>query len=305
MKSGFITILGRPNVGKSSLMNALIGEKVSIVSPKAQTTRDRVNGILTTKEYQMVFVDTPGVHKPRTKLGEYMDKCIKNSTDGVDAVVIVLDGTKKILDGDFAFIEKYLKMPAPVYLVINKVDAVGYDKVYPMLEQLSYLMEKTDERNAVKEIVPLSAKRGKNVEVLKKYLVAELKEGPCYYPEDEITDKSERYMICEIVREKALLFLNDEIPHGIGVSIANMTYDENGVARIFVDITCERDSHKSIIIGAGGEKLKMIAERSRKEIERMLDSKVYMELFVKVRADWRNDGLVLSDIGYDPRKLKK
>ncbi|MBR2988155.1 MAG: GTPase Era [Clostridia bacterium] len=305
MKSGFITILGKPNVGKSSLMNALIGEKVSIVSPKAQTTRDRVNGILTTSEYQMVFVDTPGVHKPRTKLGEYMDKCVKGSTDGVDAVVIVLDGTKKVSDSDIAFIEKYLKMPAPVYVAINKVDMLSYEKVYPMLEKLNYLMEKTSERNAIVEIVPVSAKKNKNIDVLKKYLVGELKEGPCYYPEDEITDKSERYMICEIVREKALLFLNDEIPHGIGVSIANMNYDDNGIARIFVDITCERESHKSIIIGAGGEKLKMIAERSRKEIERMLDSKVYMELFVKVREDWRNDGLVLNDIGYDARKLKK
>ena len=305
MKSGFVTILGRPNVGKSSLMNALIGEKVSIVSPKAQTTRDRVNGILTTSEYQMVFVDTPGVHKPRTKLGEYMDKCVKGATDGVDAVVIVLDATKKIVDGDFAFIEKYLKGSAPVYVAVNKVDAVGYDKVYPLLEKLSPLMTKNEDRNGIVEIVPISAKKGKNIEVLKNYLVAELKDGPCYYPEDEITDKSERYMICEIVREKALLFLNDEIPHGIGVSISNMCYDEYGTAKIFVDITCERDSHKSIIIGAGGEKLKMIAERSRKEIERMLDCKVYMELFVKVRTDWRNDGLVLSDIGYDARKLKK
>lgn len=305
MKSGFITILGRPNVGKSSLMNALIGEKVSIVSPKAQTTRDRVNGILTTKDYQMIFVDTPGVHKPKTRLGEYMDKCVRGATEGVDAIVIVLDVTKRISDADTAFVEKYLKGDAPVYLVLNKVDAVGYDKVYPILQRLSFLLTKTEERGAVKEIIPTSAKNKRNVDLLRDYLAKELPEGPCYYPVDEITDKSERYMICEIIREKALMLLNDEIPHGIGVSIQNMYYDERDVAHVLIDIVAEKDSHKSIIIGAGGEKLKMIAERARKDVERLLDAKVYMELFVKVREDWRNDGLIMSDIGYDMKKLKK
>ncbi len=305
MKSGFVTILGRPNVGKSSLVNAMVGEKVSIVSPKAQTTRDRALGILTTKEYQMIFVDTPGVHKPKNRLGQYMDKCVKTSTEGVDAVVIVLDVTKKLTDGDIAFVEKYLTGDAPVYLVVNKVDAVGFDKVYPLLDKLSFLLEKRGEMNAVKEIIPLSAKTKKNVDVLLKYLASVLPEGPCYYPEDEITDKSERYMICEIIREKALMLLNDEIPHGIGVYIQTMRYDEYGTAQISIDIIVERESHKSIVIGAGGEKLKMIAERARKEVEKLLDCKVYMELFVKVREGWRNDNLVLNDIGYDSRKLKK
>ena len=305
MKSGFVTILGRPNVGKSSLVNAMVGEKVSIVSPKAQTTRDRALGILTTKEYQMIFVDTPGVHKPKNRLGQYMDKCIKTATEGVDAVVIVLDVTKKLTDGDIAFVEKYLVGDAPVYLVVNKVDAVGFDKVYPLLEKLSFLLEERGELHAVKEIIPLSAKTKKNVDLLLKYLASSLPEGPCYYPEDEITDKSERYMICEIIREKALMLLNDEIPHGIGVYIQTMRYDEYGTAQISIDIIVERESHKSIVIGAGGEKLKMIAERARKDVEKLLDCKVYMELFVKVREDWRNDNLVLNDIGYDPRKLKK
>ncbi len=304
MKSGFVTILGRPNVGKSSLMNAFIGEKVSIVSPKAQTTRDRVNGILTTDEYQVVFVDTPGVHKPKTKLGEYMDKCVRSSTDGVDAIVIVLDVTKKITDGDTAFIEKYLRGDAPVYIALNKVDESSYEKVYPLLERLSYLTTPEGDRRAVKEIIPVSAKKKKNTDVLLRALVSELPEGPYYYPPDEITDKSERYMLCEIIREKALMLLNDEIPHGIGVFVQTMRYDEFGTAHICVDIIAERESHKAIIIGRGGEKLKMIAERARADIEKMLGSKVYMELFVKIREDWRNSGSVMSDIGYDAKKIK-
>ncbi len=305
MKSGFISILGRPNVGKSSLMNALIGEKVSIVSPKAQTTRDRVNGILTTKDYQMIFIDTPGVHKPKNRLGQYMDKCVKGSVDGVDAIVVVLDVTKRFLESDAEFIEKYLHSDTPVFIVVNKVDEVGYDKVYPLLDKLSYLLASNGDRRAAREIIPTSAKKGKNVDVLKDYLVGVLPEGPAYYPEDEITDKSERYMIAEIIREKALLLLNDEIPHGIGVDVRNMFYDEHRTAHIAVDIIAERESHKSIIIGAGGEKLKMIAERARRDVENLIDAKVYMELFVKVRENWRNNNLVLSDIGYDPKKLGK
>lgn len=304
MKSGFISILGRPNVGKSSLMNALIGEKVSIVSPKAQTTRDKINGILTTDEYQMIFIDTPGVHKPKNKLGRYMENCVRTSSDGVDAIVVVFDVTRRILPSDIEFVEKYLTGKTPVYLALNKVDAAGYEKVYPVLEKLSFLLKAEGNRAAVKEIIPVSAKKRRNVDVLKNFLVSELKEGPCYYPADEITDKSERYMISEIIREKALMLLNDEIPHGIGVEISNMYYDENGTAHIFVDIIAEKESHKAIIIGAGGEKLKMIAERARKDVEKLLSAKVYMELFVKVRENWRNNSLVMSDIGYDGKKLK-
>ena len=297
MKSGFISILGKPNVGKSSLMNALIGEKVSIVSPKAQTTRDRVNGILTTDDYQMIFVDTPGVHKPKNRLGEYMEKCVKSSTDGVDAIVIVLDVLKRVTEADEAFIEKYLTGSAPVFIVLNKVD-----RVYPILNKLAYLLQPAEGRNAAKDIIPTSAKKNKNIDVLKKSLESVLPEGPMYYPADEITDKSERYMIAEIIREKALLLLNDEIPHGIGVEVRTMFYDEHGTAHMSVDIVAEKESHKSIIIGSGGEKLKMIAERARKDVENLIGHKVYMELFVKVRENWRNDALVMSDVGYDTKK---
>jgi GTP-binding protein Era len=305
MKTGFITILGRPNVGKSSLINALVGEKVSIVSPKAQTTRDRIMGILTDDECQMVFVDTPGVHKPTNKLGEYMEKCVKNATVDTDVIVIVLDGTKRIGDTDIAFIDKYLKISkAPVYVVVNKTDEASYEKIYPILDKISFLLSEHDGIRPVKDIIPTSAKRGKNVDVLKTALKSELSEGDMFFPADEYTDKSERYMICEIVREKALMLLNDEIPHGIAVYIQRMFYEDNGVAHIICDIVVERDSHKAIVIGKGGEKLKAIGERARRDIEKLLDTKVFMEMFVKVRDNWRNDNIVMNDVGYDPKNIK-
>lgn len=302
MKSGFIAVLGRPNVGKSSLINAMVGEKVSIVSPKAQTTRDRIMGVLTTNEYQMVFVDTPGVHKSTNKLGEYMEKVVKGATIDADAIVIVLDGMKRVTESDKDFIEKYLKTDIPVYVVINKTDVASYEKVYPILTELSYLLKPTDFRRAVKEIIPTSALKNKNIEELKKYLASELKDGQMYFPEDEYTDKNERYIICEIVREKALMLLNDEIPHGIGVYIQNMYYEPNGVARIILDIIVERENHKAIVIGRGGEKLKSIGERARKDVEKLLDTKVFMEIFVKVRDNWRDNKTVMADIGYDLKK---
>ena len=209
MLSGFIAILGKPNVGKSSLMNALVGEKVSIVTPKAQTTRDKILGIVTDKDSQMVFVDTPGVHKSQSQLGEYMNRCVSSASDGVDAVVIVLDATKKLTEAEISFIEKHLNKSASVYVVINKTDLVSYEKIYPMLSQLAYLTREDGKRAAIKEIIPTSCRSGFNVDVLKNYLKGELVEGDCYFDPDEITDKSERYMICEIIREKALLFLQD------------------------------------------------------------------------------------------------
>lgn len=302
MKSGFISVIGRPNVGKSSLINALVGQKVSIVSPKAQTTRDRILGILTEDDYQMVFVDTPGVHEARSKLGEYMDKCVRSSLGGVDVIIVVLDVSKKITERDKNFVEKYLKTDIPVFLVLSKTDLCGYDKIYPVLRELSYLTSRQDDRRAVREIVPVSSKKGRNVAELKKLLTRYLPEGEFLYPEDEVTDKSERYMICEIVREKALMLLNDEIPHGIGVSIQDMKYDGKGVAHVYVDVIVEKESHKPIVIGEGGEKLKKIAAFAREDVEKMIGAPVYMEVFVKVRKDWRNNPLTMNDIGYNAKK---
>lgn len=301
MKSGFIAILGKPNVGKSSLMNALVGQKVSIVSPRAQTTRDRIMGIVTEPDYQMIFLDTPGVHAATTQLGVYMDKCVRTASEDVDAIVIVLDATKQVSEDEIKFIEKHLRRDTHVYVVINKTDLVSYEKIYPMLSRLAHLTVAEDGRGVIKEIIPTSCRSGYNIDILKKYLEGELLEGECYFPDDEITDKSERYMICEILREKALLFLQDEVPHGIGVYIQSMVY-ENGLANIEVDIICEKESHKAIIIGKDGEKLKTIGERARLDIEKLLDCKVYLKIFVKVRENWRNKRSVLSDIGYDDKK---
>ena len=294
--------MGKPNVGKSSLMNALVGEKVSIVTPRAQTTRDKILGIVTDENSQMVFVDTPGVHKSESQLGDYMNKCVASALDGVDAVVIVLDATKKLTDAEISFVEKRLvKGGAPVYVVINKTDLVSYEKIYPMLSKLAHLTREDDKRAAIREIIPTSCRTGYNIEVLRGYLKGELVEGDCYFDPDDITDKSERYMICEIIREKALLFLQDEIPHGIGVYIQTFEY-KDGLANIDVDIICEKESHKAIIIGEGGGKLKQIGERARVDIEKLLGSKAYLKLFVKVRPDWRNKRSVMRDIGYDPKK---
>lgn len=295
MKSGFIAILGRPNVGKSSLMNALVGEKVSIVSPKSQTTRDRIMGILTTEDYQMIFVDTPGVHTARTLLGERMNKAASGADADSDAVVIVLDASKKLTEQDVAFVEKHLKPGKRVYVVINKTDVAGYERIYPTLAKLAHLTTPAPGRGAIAEIIPTSCKTGFNIDVLKKFLEGDLVEGDCYFPEDEITDKSERYMICEIVREKALLFLQDEIPHGIGVYIQSMT-DEGDLCRIEVDMICERASHKKIIIGENGEKLKQIGASARKEIEDLLGKRAFIKLFVKVRDGWRDKGNILNDL---------
>ena len=302
MKTGFISVIGRPNVGKSSLINALVGQKVSIVSPKAQTTRDRILGIYTDDECQMIFVDTPGVHKAKNKLGKYMEDCVRSATGGVDIILVVADVSKKITDKDVAFIESYLYSATPVMLVLNKTDLSSYEKIYPVLSQLSFLLSADGTRRALKEIVPVSAKKQDNIEELKKTILSYLSEGELLYPEDEVTDKSERYMICEIVREKALMLLGDEIPHGIGVYIEDMEYDEAGTAHINVDIVVEKQSHKPIVIGEGGQKLKAVAEAAREDIEKMLDAKAFMEIFVKVRKNWRNDALTMNDIGYNSKK---
>jgi len=301
MKSGFIAILGKPNVGKSSLVNAIVGQKVSIVSPKAQTTRDRQMGILTTDKYQMVLVDTPGIHEAKNALGQYMKKAVSSASSDMDAIVLIFDATNQLRENEKNLLEKYLKGDAPVYVVFNKVDLTGFERVYPLLEKLSEFMIAKEDRQAIKEVIPLSSKTGKNVDKLVKLLERELKKGDLYYPEDEVTDKSVRYMICEIVREKALLFLQDEIPHGVGVFIQSME-DKEKLAHIEADIVCERDTHKQIIIGENGQMLKQIGERARVDIEKLLDKKVYLKLFVKVRKDWRNRKNIMDDIGYNAKK---
>ena len=281
-KSGFVTIVGRPNVGKSTLMNYLMGEKLSIVSNKPQTTRNNIQTILTTKEYQIVFVDTPGIHKPKHKLGEYMVNSAKDSMKDVDLVLFLTNPDDEIGRGDKFILESLKNSKAPVFLVLNKVDESTQDRVAKSLMDLS------NEFN-FKEIIPISALKGKNVDTLLELMVNELPEGPMYYPEDMITDVQERFVVSEIVREKALRCLRDEVPHGIAVDVIQMKQSEN-------------DSHKGIIIGKNGQSLKRIGETARYELERFLHTKVNIKIWVKVRKEWRDNQNLLKELGY--KKVK-
>lgn len=298
MKSGFIAILGKPNVGKSSLMNRLIGEEISIVSPKPQTTRDNIRGILTTGDYQMIFVDTPGVHAPKTELGKYMGRESDSAAKNVDVLAIVLDGTKRITDEDITYIENKLKLRLPTYVIINKTDKAGFESVYPKLKVLTPLMTATETRGAVKEIIPTSCANGTNIDTLKNCLAAELTDENVYYPTDELTDRPVRYIVGEQIRKKTLLYLQDEIPHGIGIAI-NLFEEKQNSVYIEADIICEKDGHKLIIIGDGGQMIKRIGSGARLSIEEKLGKNVYLKLFVKVRDDWRNKKNYLRELGYE------
>ncbi|MBR6788912.1 MAG: GTPase Era [Clostridia bacterium] len=298
MKSGFIGIIGQPNVGKSSLMNRLIGEKISIVTPKPQTTRDAVRGILTTDEYQMVFVDTPGILTPKTALGKYMSKETDSGAKDVDVLVIVIDGSRRFTQRDFDFIENKLRLRIPTYVVVNKTDLAKYERIYPILVKLSPLTVSADDRGAIKEIVPTSCVNGLNVEVLKGMLASELTDEIIYYPEGDLTDRSLRFVVGEIIREKSLLLLQDEIPHGIGIVINKFDEKKESVY-IEADVVCEKESHKLIIIGEKGSMIKRIGETARRSIEGRTGKRVFLKLFVKVREDWRNKRNYLRDLGYE------
>ncbi len=296
-KSVVVAVIGRPNAGKSSLVNAIVGEKVSIVSPKPQTTRDRITGICTEGGRQIVFLDTPGMFKPRTKLDEHMDKSIKSSLGGdADVVLVVLDCTKGLTDADEKLITDRLKSRAPLYVAVNKTDLKGYDAIYPILEKLNPLMTRA-EGKSIKDVIPTSCRTGRNIDVLKSALFAECVDGGFLFPADEYTDRPIKFLIAETVREKALLFLQDEIPHGVGVSVRSV--DENATpVRISCDVIVDKQSHKQIAIGDKGEMIKRIGQSARRDIERMLDRSVYLELFVKVRTGWRDRSDILRDIGY-------
>ncbi|MGL4774067.1 MAG: GTPase Era [Clostridium sp.] len=294
-KSGFVTIVGRPNVGKSTLMNEIMGEKLSIVSNKPQTTRNNIQTILTTKDYQIVFVDTPGIHKPKHKLGEYMVNSAKDSIKDVDLVLFLTNPDDEIGRGDKFILESLKEKNIPVFLVLNKIDENTQERVAKTLEMYS-------KEFSFKEIVPISALKGKNVDTLINLMVENLPAGPMYYPEDMITDVQERFVVAEIVREKALRNLRDEVPHGIAVDIIQMKQSENGTYHIEVDLICEKDSHKGIIIGKNGQSLKKIGETARYELERFLRAKVNIKIWVKVRKEWRDNALLLKELGY--KKLK-
>ncbi len=293
-KSGFVSILGKPNVGKSSMVNAIIGEKVSITSPKPQTTRNKILGIHNTPNYQMVFVDTPGVQNTKTALGEYMSKASTSGGEGSDAIVILLDATS-VNDTDYNLIKKYQNAKVPVYVVVNKIDLSSFEKLYPVLDKLNKF-------DFVKKFFTISALKKQNLDILLEDLENCLPEGEPLYPTDTYTDRPIKFIAAEIIREKALLYLQQEIPHGIAVEITKFDEAEDST-KIEADIICESERHKKIIIGAGGSMLKKIGMSARVEISNALDSNTSVKLFVKVKPNWRDSKYLLSDLGYNDKDL--
>ena len=294
MKSGFVAICGRPNAGKSTLMNRIIGEKVAIVSNKPQTTRTKIMGVHTTEDCQIVLIDTPGIHKPHNKLGEKMEKYIYTATQDVDVLLYVVDCNlyENEYEKERIALAGLKKSDIPVILVVNKADTVEKVTLLPVIDKLTKLYDFAG-------IVPLSAKMGDNVDALVEEIKNHLNEGPQFFPGDLITDQPERQIAAEYIREKALRLLNQEIPHGIAVEIEKMKKRDNGTYEILAAIYCERQSHKAIIIGRKGEKLKDIGSRARQDIERFLGAKVYLELWVKVKEDWRNKEAFMNTIGFE------
>lgn len=289
-KSGFVTLIGRPNVGKSTLMNYLIGQKIAITSNKPQTTRNRIQTVLTTEEGQVVFVDTPGIHKAKNKLGEYMVNVAERTLNEVDVVMWLVEPTTFIGAGEQHIASQLKKVQTPVILVINKIDSVKPEEVLASISAYKELYE-------FAEIVPVSARNGNNTDELLKVIMKYLPYGPQFYDEDTVTDQPERQIVAEIIREKALHSLNEEIPHGIAVAIDQMKM-RNKVMHIDATIICERDSHKGIIIGKQGNMLKKIGSTARFEIERMLECKVNLKLWVKVKKDWRDSEFLMKNFGY-------
>ncbi len=289
-QSGFITIVGRPNVGKSTLMNALVGEKVAIVSNRPQTTRNRIMGVMTRPAWQIVFLDTPGIHHPRTRLGEYMMQSVRDAMDGMDGVLVLVDATQ-VGEQDRTIVKDMATKKVPKLLAINKIDLLPREKLLGLMASFADL--------GYDAIVPISAKTGDGLEDLTGALVKALPEGPKYFPDDMMTDQPERQICAELIREKALTHLRDEVPHGIGVEIMGMTKENDNFMEIHATIYCERDAHKGIIIGKHGSMLQTIGSEARTDIEQLLGMHVNLKLWVKVRPDWRNRMDDLRTLGYD------
>lgn len=295
MKSGFVTIIGRPNAGKSTLINRLIGEKVAITSPKPQTTRTNLRAIVTEKDYQLVFTDTPGIHTPKTKLGEYMVKTAYSGLESIDAIIYIYDATlgKDISSQDEEILGKLKECKAPVFLAINKVDAVIKDNI---LEIIAVLKDRAE----FKDIIPISALKNDGVKILLDEVAKTMPEGPQYFTEDIITDSTVKEICAEIIREKILLFTNEEVPHGTGIEIIIFKEPKKpGLSTLIeANIYCEKDSHKGILIGKQGSMLKRIGSSARHDIEKLTGTKVNLKLWVKVKEDWRNSAGILKELGY-------
>nr|WP_260697664.1 GTPase Era [Enterococcus mundtii] len=290
-KSGFVAIVGRPNVGKSTLLNRIVGQKIAIMSDKAQTTRNKIQGVYTTPEAQLIFIDTPGIHKPKHRLGDFMVETAYSALREVDAVLFMISADQKRGKGDDFIIERLKNVQSPVYLVINKIDKVHPDELLRIIEDYSSQME-------FAQVVPISATEGNNVERLMEVLVDEMPEGPQYFPDDQVTDHPEYFIVSELIREKVLFLTRDEVPHSVAVVIDTMKRNENNKIHIQATIIVERDSQKGIIIGKGGKMLKDIGTKARRDIENLLGDKVFLELWVKVQKDWRDKRVYLQDFGY-------
>ena len=291
MRTGFATLIGRPNVGKSTLMNRIIGQKIAITSNKPQTTRNRIQTVYTSEEGQIVFVDTPGIHKAKNKLGDYMVNVAQRTINEVDVILWLVEPSNFIGAGERHIIEQLKKTKTPVILVINKIDTVKRDQ---LLEYIDTYRKELD----FAEIVPVSALKADNIEELLKCIMKYLPYGPAFYDEDTVTDQPMRQIVAELIREKALRLLSEEIPHGVAVSIESMKFKKN-IVDIEATIICERDSHKGIIIGKGGAMLKKIGSQARPEIENMLEKQANLQLWVKVKKDWRDSDFLLKNFGYN------
>lgn len=293
-KSGFVAIVGRPNVGKSTFLNRVVGQKIAIMSDKAQTTRNKIQGVYTTKDAQIVFLDTPGIHKPENKLDEYMDASALSSLREVEAVLFMVSATETRGAGDNYIIDQLKKVDVPVYLIINKIDEINPDKLLVIMDTYRKAYDWA-------EVFPISALRGNNVDELIGNLIDHLPEGPQYHPDDQVTDHPERFIVQEIVREKILENTRQEIPHSVAVYVESMKTNENGKVQIEASIIVDREGQKRIIIGKGGALLKYISIGARREIEKLLGSKVNLKLWIRVQSGWRDKDTALNNLGYSEK----
>ena len=296
MKSGYIAVIGRANAGKSTLINVMVGEKVSIVSPKPQTTRDRILGVLTEDDFQIVFVDTPGIYKARNALTDMMMRTTETSAKSVDFILYVLDGHDGIKDEDFELIRKYKSLNIPMAVAYTKID------IMPK-ENIPLDMAKFADADLDIDVFPVSARKGKNIKELKKFLVDALPDGEPVFTDDIVSDKSEKFMIAEIMREKILLKFDKEIPHGIAIVINTFRLQENGVYDINLDIVCERANHKAILIGKQGRAIKEVSSFARQDMEKFLGAKVFLTTYIKVKEDWRERPNLIREYGYEDLKF--
>ena len=295
MKSGYVAVIGRANAGKSTLINVMVGEKVSIVSPKPQTTRDRILGVLTEEDYQIVFVDTPGIYTARNALTDMMMRTTETSARSVDFILYVLDGHDGISEEDFGLIKKYKELGIPMAVAYTKID------IMPK-ENIPLDMAKFADSGLDIDVFPVSARKGKNVRNLKEFLVKQMPEGEKIFGQDVVSDKSERFMIAEIMREKILLKFDKEIPHGIAIVINTFEQNDKGVYEVNLDIVCERANHKAILIGKQGKAIKEVSSFARQDMEKFLGAKVFLTTYVKVKEDWRDRPGLLREYGYEDLK---